>query len=173
MTRTIPTAHSAKQLEFTGVFTIQGPQIVGGDGGVPEWVHDLFKDHPEIETIAFNFDHNGVVYQRPFDLIEKEEVGNENPCPKCGRFHLTECSGGYQELVKFTKTGQYGCGSDDEDDVYTVEEFKAYVESSAFIDSDGYGHPVKDSKANPDIDIRPSRVDEIPEDATHIVWYNK
>jgi hypothetical protein len=24
-------------------------------------------------------------------LSEMEGPGNENPCPKCGRYHLTEC----------------------------------------------------------------------------------
>ena len=28
----------------------------------------------------------------------------------------------YTERVKFTVTGTYGCGPDNEDDVYTVEE---------------------------------------------------
>ena len=81
--------------------------------------------------------------------------------------------GTYTEKVRFTKTNQYGCGPDKEDDVYTVDEFKACVASSAFVDSDGFGHPVKDSLSDPSIDIRPSRLKYIPKDATHIVWYNK
>lgn len=42
-----------------------------------------------------------------------------------------------------------------------------------FIDYDGFGHPVKDRKCDPDIYIKPSKRHEIPEDATHIVWYNR
>ena len=79
----------------------------------------------------------------------------------------------YTEDVKFSVTGKYGCGPSDEDDVYTVEEFLEFVRDNCFIDDDGYGHPVKDKKADDSIDIWPSRVDEIPEDATHIVWYNR
>ena len=79
----------------------------------------------------------------------------------------------YTQPVKFTKTGQYGAGSDDEDDVYTVEEFRAFVASGMFIDYDGFGEPVKDGMADPDIWIKPSRLGEIPSDATHIVWYNR
>lgn len=76
------------------------------------------------------------------------------------------------EKVKFTKTGQYGCGPANEDDVYTVAEFREFCEDGAFIDSDGFGHPVRD-KTIMDGFIKPSRLYEIPEDATHIVWYNK
>lgn len=79
----------------------------------------------------------------------------------------------YTERVKFTVTGTYGCGPDDEDDVYTVEDFKDLVKCHAFIDYDGYGHPVLASMADSDIFIKPSRLEEIPKDATHIVWYNR
>ena len=79
----------------------------------------------------------------------------------------------YTELVKFTVTGKYGCGPDDEDDVYTVEEFKEFVECAAFTDYDGFGYPVKDNLADSSKFIYPSIVDEIPSDATHIVWFNK
>lgn len=76
--------------------------------------------------------------------------------------------------VNFTKTNQYGCGPDDEDDVYTVEEFLAKVASKAFIDYDGFGHPVKDRMADESIWVRPSTAKEqIPADATHIVWFNR
>jgi hypothetical protein len=79
----------------------------------------------------------------------------------------------YNEPVKFTVTGTYGNGPEDEDDVYTVEEFKHFCRIGAFIDYDGYGHPVKDHMADNRITIKPSKLSKIPEDATHIVWYNR
>lgn len=50
----------------------------------------------------------------------------------------------------------------------TIEEFKGFL----FIDYDGHGHPVKDNKMSGHY-IKPSKLDQIPEDATHIMWYNK
>lgn len=79
----------------------------------------------------------------------------------------------YTNPVEFTKTGQYGCGPEDEDDVYTIEEFRQLVESRMFVDYDGFGEPVRDGKSDPSICIKPSRLDQIPSDATHIVWYNR
>jgi hypothetical protein len=79
----------------------------------------------------------------------------------------------YSTPVKFSSTGNYGCGPDDEDDVYTVDEFKEHVESNMFIDYDGHGYPVKDGLADKSIMIFPSRIKNIPKDATHIVWYNR
>ena len=79
----------------------------------------------------------------------------------------------YIEEVKFTSTGNYGCGPADEDDVYTIEEFKEYCDTGAFIDYDGFGYPVKDKLSDPSIFIKPSRLDLIPKDATHIIWFNR
>lgn len=79
----------------------------------------------------------------------------------------------YSKKVKFTATNRYGCGPDSEDDVYTVEEFREHVSCWAFVDYDGFGHPVKDGLSDPSILIKPSRVADIPPDATHIVWYNR
>lgn len=79
----------------------------------------------------------------------------------------------YTNPVKFTKTNRYGCGPDDEDDVYTIKQFLSHVKDRSFIDYDGIGHPVKNKKADVTIDIYPSKVDRIPKDATHIVWYNR
>jgi hypothetical protein len=59
------------------------------------------------------------------------------------------------------------------DDVYTVADFRERVRDHLFIDYDGFGHPVKDGKCDPRIDVIPSRVEDIPADATHIVWYNR
>lgn len=79
----------------------------------------------------------------------------------------------YDEPVKFTKTGRYGCGPDDEDDVYTVDEFRALCKNHSFIDYDGHGYPVRGTMADSSVVIKPSRVNEIPADATHVVWYNR
>ncbi len=79
----------------------------------------------------------------------------------------------YTKPVSFTATGRYGCGPPEEDDVYTVDEFRRNVSCGAFVDYDGFGYPVKNSMANPTIVIQPSRLDRIPPDATHIVWFNR
>lgn len=81
--------------------------------------------------------------------------------------------GNYTKKVKFTKTNLYGCGKFGEDDVYTVEEFIECCRCFDFIDDDGWGYPVKDNKADLEVIIYPSIVHLIPEDATHIVWYNQ
>lgn len=81
--------------------------------------------------------------------------------------------GNYTRLVKFSSTGNYGCGPEDEEDVYTIEEFKELVNSGGFIDYDGYGYPVRDKMADESIVIQPSRLEKIPQDATHIVWFNR
>ena len=78
---------------------------------------------------------------------------------------------GYDTEVKFTVTGTFGCEPEGEDDVYTIEEFKEVCSCSGFVDYDGYGHPVKDSLSDDSIKIWPSRLEDIPKDATHIVWY--
>lgn len=58
-------------------------------------------------------------------------------------------------------------------DLMTVEDFKNCVEVGGFKDYDGFGFPVKDGKEDDDLFILPSRLHEIPEDATHIAWYSK
>lgn len=80
---------------------------------------------------------------------------------------------GYTDPVKFTATNRYGCGPNDEDDVYTVAEFESACKSGSFIDYDGFGYPMKDGKADSEICVKPSRLEEIPKDATHVVWFNR
>lgn len=58
-------------------------------------------------------------------------------------------------------------------DVMTVEHFRASCKAGAFIDYDGFGNPAKDGKVAGRLEIQPSRLHEIPEDATHIVWFNR
>ena len=79
----------------------------------------------------------------------------------------------YTRKVIFTKTCQYGCGPVKEDDVYTIKEFFECCSCDAFIDDDGHGYPVKNKLADDSIMIQPSKLGEIPLDATHIMWINK
>ena len=54
----------------------------------------------------------------------------------------------------------------------TVEVFKETVDNGGFIDYDGCGYAVKDNRCEK-IQIYPSEIEKIPEDATHIVWFNR
>lgn len=58
-------------------------------------------------------------------------------------------------------------------DIMTVDEFKSSVIDGSFIDYDGHGHPAREGKMEGDLMIYPSIVNDIPKDATHIVWFNK
>jgi hypothetical protein len=61
----------------------------------------------------------------------------------------------------------------DDPDIYSVKDFTDECVSRNFIDYDGFGNPMRDGRVNPDIIIKPSRLEEIPQDATHIIWYNR
>jgi hypothetical protein len=59
-------------------------------------------------------------------------------------------------------------------DLIPVAEWLDAVAHAEFIDYDGHGHPVKGDKMDGGIFIHPSRVSHaIPEDATHIAWFNR
>ena len=57
-------------------------------------------------------------------------------------------------------------------ELMTVGEFRKAVEFGSFIDYDGYGHPVRDGKMSQEL-VCPSQVMLLPEDATHVIWFNK
>ncbi len=58
-------------------------------------------------------------------------------------------------------------------DLMTVEDFMECVSCGLFIDYDGSGHPVKNGRMSK-LNIYPSQCPGvIPEDATHIMWFNK
>lgn len=72
--------------------------------------------------------------------------------------------------------GRYSAEIPEYGDVMTVEEFKQACESSLFVDYDGSGWPARNGKMQrgaADDRIKPSRLVDIPTDATHIVWFNK
>lgn len=58
-------------------------------------------------------------------------------------------------------------------DLMTVKEFIEACKYNSFIDYDGIGCPVKDGKMSDKL-IYPSRYKEdLPKDATHIMWFNR
>jgi hypothetical protein len=57
--------------------------------------------------------------------------------------------------------------------IMTVEDFIASVRDGSLIDYDGYGNPMKEGRIDPRCYVSPSNLNSIPEDATHIAWYNK
>ena len=58
-------------------------------------------------------------------------------------------------------------------DRFTVRRFRAYVKDGSLTDNDGHGHPIRHTKMDAEYTIWPSKMNRIPEDATHIQWYNK
>lgn len=58
-------------------------------------------------------------------------------------------------------------------DLIQVIEFIRSCKDGWFIDYDGHGRPVKDGKMAKGHTVYPSKIDEIPMDATHIMWFNR
>lgn len=68
---------------------------------------------------------------------------------------------------------------EEDDDIYTIDEFLACVRSGMFIDYDGNGTLSDGKRVGEfwgDFDIRPSNAVRVIDNnpwATHVVWYNK
>jgi hypothetical protein len=91
------------------------------------------------------------------------------------------------KLVKYERLGEqkvwyelapmdsirYNKALPDYGDLMSVEKFKEYCRDGCFIDYDGHGYPVKDNKMTYDIIIKPSKLKDIPNDTTHIMWFNR
>jgi hypothetical protein len=57
-------------------------------------------------------------------------------------------------------------------DLFTVEAFRQAFADGCFKDRDGYGHPARDGRMNPNVLVYPS-TSIYPKSATHVVWFNK
>ena len=58
-------SHAFGKLEIRGAFSFSGPQPVGVDGGVPQWVGDLLDANPDIQQIAVSCETgSSVVWSR-------------------------------------------------------------------------------------------------------------
>lgn len=69
--------------------------------------------------------------------------------------------------------GEYIDDVPDYGDLMTVREFIENVYNGLFVDGDGFGNPVRNGLVNNLCEIPPSRLDKIPKNATHIIWFNK
>lgn len=58
-------------------------------------------------------------------------------------------------------------------EVMTIGQFREQVEDRSLMDYDGHGYPVFDQMMDRSVLIQPSTVNEIPDDATHIIWFNR
>lgn len=54
-----------------------------------------------------------------------------------------------------------------------VEDFIEDCKLYRFTDDDGYGRAVKNERVNITLEIKPSKINEIPDDAIYILWFNK
>jgi len=70
-------------------------------------------------------------------------------------------------------TSKYTEKLPDYGDLMAIEDFREACKGGAFIDYDGYGHPVKGDKMMRSVAVLPSKLEEIPKDATHIMWFNR
>ena len=68
---------------------------------------------------------------------------------------------------------KYETPVDSSADIFSVTEFRQHVKDGLFVDYDGYGHPIKNRLMARRIYVQPSKLKEIPSDATHIAWYNR
>jgi len=58
-------------------------------------------------------------------------------------------------------------------DLMTRKEYVDCCKVGGFVDDDGYGYAVKRGKMAPSIVLSPSKVDEMPKEITHVVWFNR
>jgi hypothetical protein len=58
-------------------------------------------------------------------------------------------------------------------EVIGIRRFKIRVKEGEFTDNDGHGRPLRNGKMDSECLVLASQLDAIPEDATHIQWYNK
>ncbi len=71
------------------------------------------------------------------------------------------------------RDGIYDQWIDPADDVYTVDQFRAFVKAGHLFDCDGTGSPAKGGFQSSQVTVLPSKLEALPLDATHVVWHNR
>lgn len=75
--------------------------------------------------------------------------------------------------VEIEVQGKYDTAPASGDMIMTVAEFRDDVKAGHLIDYDGFGHPMKGGWVDETVTVKPSKAHDIPEDATHVVWYGR
>lgn len=60
---------------------------------------------------------------------------------------------------------------DQNGDLISREDWLESVKAGVFIDYDGFGYPVRGNRQSRQV-IVPSTADQLPDDATHVIWYD-
>jgi len=58
-------------------------------------------------------------------------------------------------------------------DLMTREEWLEGVEGGMLTSDDGFGNAIRDREIDPETNIWPSKAEALPDDVTHILWFNK
>ena len=96
-------------------------------------------------------------------------------CSKCN-FKFTDYRGEHARAMAIEYDEMMECMTEIDGrigDLLTVDEFKGAVECNGFIDYDGHGDMLVDGVFLEESSISPSEAHKIPENVTHILWYNK
>lgn len=90
-------------------------------------------------------------------------------------FGTTERKTGEETTVEPDANGHYTSEPEcEEGDIMTVKDYLEQVKTRVLIDYDGSGYPMKDGLIDRSITLVPSQGDDnIPDDATHVIWYNR
>jgi len=79
----------------------------------------------------------------------------------------------YRLIPKDEIISNYTTAPDKLATIIKIDKFIKSCEGGYFIDYDGFGYPMKDGLTDETIVIKPSELEKIPKDATHIIWYNR
>ena len=77
-----------------------------------------------------------------------------------------------KKFINVSKKAKYN-NKLDEGYLMKIDEWIDNCKCGAFIDYDGFGHPVKENKMDGSLIVIPSEYELVPKDATHIMWYNR
>ncbi len=95
---------------------------------------------------------------------DNEHFANELECYLATlNSRLIEARSGYRDPIPSYST------------IFKVKDFLELANDSSLTSEDGYGFPALNDKMDRSASIVPSRIGKtiVPDDATHIVWFNK
>lgn len=68
---------------------------------------------------------------------------------------------------------KYNMPLPDDGELMTVDEFEDEVDFALLGDSDGFGRIVRDNMMANYFVVKPTKINEIPNCATHVIWFQR